>query len=181
MEQWSQEYKRDWACLVLQLFLSLCQEQSRCSLSFSLFLFQFQHSLALVALNLDVTTLTLTTLRPSRLHLPLLPLLPMLPPFSRSPTCTKVPLSYSSYSLSLSLSRLIFFRGWNFFTGPDPTNGLVNYLDQDSATSSGLAYIQPDGTTVLAVDNSTQVPVGANRNSYVSLSLSPLPQFLPLS
>jgi len=139
-----------------------------------------------VPLNLDVITLlrvlTLLLQRLSRPHILLLLLLQIRPLFSLSLTCTKVPLSYSLYSLSLSLSFYfnLFFRGWNFFTGPDPTNGLVNYLDQDSATSSGLAYVQPDGTTVLAVDNTTQVPVGGNRNSYVSLSLFPLPQFLPL-
>jgi hypothetical protein len=58
-----------------------------------------------------------------------------------------------------------FLEGWDFFSGSDPTHGLVQFLDQKSATSAGLAYVQSDGTTVLAVDNTTHVPVGGNRNS----------------
>ena len=42
---------------------------------------------------------------------------------------------------------------------------MVNFLDQGAAASAGLAFVQEDGTTVLAVDDTTQLPVGANRNS----------------
>jgi hypothetical protein len=57
--------------------------------------------------------------------------------------------------------------GWDFFAFSDPTHGMVNFLDQGAAQSAGLAYVQEDGTAVLAVDSHTQLPVGANRNSYV--------------
>ncbi|KAI0697837.1 glycoside hydrolase family 16 protein, partial [Cerioporus squamosus] len=52
--------------------------------------------------------------------------------------------------------------GWNFFTGADPTHGLVKFVDGDEA--SKLAYVQDDGTVVLAVDNSNDL-VNGNRKS----------------
>ncbi len=61
-----------------------------------------------------------------------------------------------------------FFNGFNFFTFPDPTHGLVNYLNQNAARSAGLVYVQSDGTAVMKVDNTTNLPSGVSRNSYVS-------------
>jgi len=58
-----------------------------------------------------------------------------------------------------------FFDGWDFFSAPDPTHGNVNFLNDKDAFSSGLALVQDDNTTVLAVDDTTVLPVGANRNS----------------
>ncbi|KAF8342350.1 concanavalin A-like lectin/glucanase domain-containing protein [Cantharellus anzutake] len=58
-----------------------------------------------------------------------------------------------------------FFDGFDFFTSPDPTHGMVNYLDQNAARNAGLVYVQPDGTVVMKVDNSTNLPYGALRNS----------------
>jgi len=58
-----------------------------------------------------------------------------------------------------------FFDGWEFFNFPDPTHGNVNYLSQQDAFSKGLAFVQPDNTTVLAVDDTTFLPVGGNRDS----------------
>lgn len=57
------------------------------------------------------------------------------------------------------------FSGFNFDDFPDPTHGQVNYLSQSAAQSAGLAYVQSDGTTVLAVDDTTQLGSGQNRNS----------------
>lgn len=56
-----------------------------------------------------------------------------------------------------------FLNEWDFFAGNDPTNGLVEYLSKDQA--SHLAYVQKDGTTVLAVDSTTKLAVGQKRNS----------------
>lgn len=53
---------------------------------------------------------------------------------------------------------------WSFFTGTDPTNGNVNYLSMQDATSQGLAYVDSN-TIVLAVDSWSTVPAGGNRNS----------------
>ncbi|KAF8216627.1 glycoside hydrolase family 16 protein [Mycena galopus ATCC 62051] len=57
------------------------------------------------------------------------------------------------------------FLEWNFFTGPDPTHGNVNYLTQSAAKKANLAFVQTDGTTVLAVDSTTKLSKGQNRNS----------------
>jgi hypothetical protein len=73
--------------------------------------------------------------------------------------------SRSNFTLTDMYKGQTFLDGWDFFTGSDPTNGLVNYVDNNTASSAGLAYVQPDGTTVLAVDNTTKLQVGSNRNS----------------
>ncbi|KAI0272489.1 glycoside hydrolase family 16 protein [Gloeopeniophorella convolvens] len=54
---------------------------------------------------------------------------------------------------------------WQYFTGPDPTNGRVKYLSHADASKAGIAYVQSDNTTVLAVDSTTDLSNGANRNS----------------
>ncbi|KAF9073249.1 glycoside hydrolase family 16 protein [Rhodocollybia butyracea] len=54
---------------------------------------------------------------------------------------------------------------WTFYSSADPTDGLVNYLDSQDAQKNGLAYVQDDGTAVLAVDNYTTLTSGQNRNS----------------
>jgi len=58
-----------------------------------------------------------------------------------------------------------FFDGWDFFTAPDPTHGNVNFLNQQDAFAKGLAFVQDDNTTILAVDDKTVLPVGGNRDS----------------
>ncbi|KLO20267.1 hypothetical protein SCHPADRAFT_992348 [Schizopora paradoxa] len=58
-----------------------------------------------------------------------------------------------------------FFDDWNFYTGPDPTNGLVHFLDQNDALAQGLAYVQDDGKVIMKGDNTTVLPVGTNRSS----------------
>ena len=58
-----------------------------------------------------------------------------------------------------------FRSGWNFFTGDDPTSGQVTYLDQQDATSKGLAFVQSDGTIKIGVDSTTQLSSGQPRNS----------------
>jgi hypothetical protein len=55
---------------------------------------------------------------------------------------------------------------WDFYGYYDNlTAGNVNYLNQADATSQNLAYVTPQGTAIIKVDNSTDVPVGKNRNS----------------
>jgi hypothetical protein len=34
-----------------------------------------------------------------------------------------------------------FFSGWNFFTGSDPTNGIVQFLDQATAVRVSLLAV----------------------------------------
>lgn len=57
---------------------------------------------------------------------------------------------------------------FTFFTASDPTHGMVDYVSKSEATSSGLAFVQDDGTIVLGVDDTTQLKVGENRKSYVT-------------
>lgn len=48
---------------------------------------------------------------------------------------------------------------------------MVNYLSQADAEAAGLVYLQSDGAFVLAVDSTTTLGAGENRNSFVCLSL----------
>ncbi|KAF8202300.1 glycoside hydrolase family 16 protein [Pholiota molesta] len=58
-----------------------------------------------------------------------------------------------------------FLNDWDFFSDEDPTHGNVNYQTRDNAIQKGLAFVQADGTTVLKVDNFSNVGVGGNRDS----------------
>ncbi|KAJ7043721.1 glycoside hydrolase family 16 protein [Mycena alexandri] len=57
------------------------------------------------------------------------------------------------------------FLDWDFFSASDPTHGNVNFLTKSEATSKGLAYVQADGTTILATDSTTKLKAGDNRDS----------------
>lgn len=70
-----------------------------------------------------------------------------------------------TFKLEDDYSGQNFFDGWTFFDAQDPTNGAVNYLSQSDAVKAGLAYVQSDNTTVLAVDDYTTLQSGQNRNS----------------
>ncbi|EIW58553.1 glycoside hydrolase family 16 protein [Trametes versicolor FP-101664 SS1] len=69
----------------------------------------------------------------------------------------------TAYKLADRFEGQSFFDGWDFFTDADPTNGLVNYVSGDAA--SKLAYVQDDGTAVIAVDDTSDVAAGGKRNS----------------
>ncbi|EMD39259.1 glycoside hydrolase family 16 protein [Gelatoporia subvermispora B] len=71
----------------------------------------------------------------------------------------------NAYQLTDHFQGQSFFDDWEFFNQADPTGGYVNFLDQQAASQAGLAYVQSDNTTVLAVDDTTQLSVGQNRNS----------------
>ncbi|KAG1803909.1 glycoside hydrolase family 16 protein [Suillus plorans] len=59
-----------------------------------------------------------------------------------------------------------FINDWDFFTGSDPTSGNVNYQSKLEAQSKGLAYVNDcDNSTVLAVDSTSAVAPGSNRDS----------------
>lgn len=70
-----------------------------------------------------------------------------------------------AYKLEDMYKGQTFLDGWDFFTGPDPTHGLVRYVNAEEAAASKLAFVQADNTTVLAVDDTNRVAVGSNRNS----------------
>ncbi|KAI0040962.1 glycoside hydrolase family 16 protein [Auriscalpium vulgare] len=54
---------------------------------------------------------------------------------------------------------------WGYFTGSDPTHGSVNFVSQSDAVKKGLAFVRPDNVAVLAVDNTTDLSPGQNRNT----------------
>ncbi|KZT63752.1 glycoside hydrolase family 16 protein [Daedalea quercina L-15889] len=57
------------------------------------------------------------------------------------------------------------FLSWTFYDSSDPTGGLVTYLDAQSAIDNGLATVDCDNVTTLAVDANQTVATGGNRNS----------------
>lgn len=80
-------------------------------------------------------------------------------PSSTTSTGTSTPSStaQSDWQLAESYSGNTFFSGWNFFTGGDPTNGIVQYVDQATAQSSNLTSINSDGNLIMRVDTTPQV------------------------
>jgi len=71
------------------------------------------------------------------------------------------PTSSSSWKLIESHSGSNFFDGWDFFTEGDPTHGIVNFLDQNAASSAGL--INSTGNAIMRVETTPSVP--GNRKS----------------
>ncbi|KAG2072673.1 glycoside hydrolase family 16 protein [Suillus decipiens] len=58
-----------------------------------------------------------------------------------------------------------FFDTFDFYTGPDPTNGLVTFVDEQTAFRDGLAYVTSDNKVVMRGDNTTELSYGVNRSS----------------
>jgi len=50
-----------------------------------------------------------------------------------------------------------FFSGWDFFTGGDPTHGVVQFIDQGTAQSNNLAQVNSQGNAIMAVETTPQV------------------------
>ncbi|KIJ64383.1 glycoside hydrolase family 16 protein [Hydnomerulius pinastri MD-312] len=72
----------------------------------------------------------------------------------------------ASYHLVMDHSGQNFFNGWNFIDNWDnTTNGDVNFIDQQDATSQKLAYVSGTGNAIIKVDNSTNVLYPNKRNS----------------
>lgn len=58
-----------------------------------------------------------------------------------------------------------FFDTFDFYTGSDPTNGMVTFVDQQTAMNDNLAYVTSDNKVIMRGDNTTQLAYGVNRNS----------------
>ncbi|KAF8912952.1 concanavalin A-like lectin/glucanase domain-containing protein [Gymnopilus junonius] len=71
--------------------------------------------------------------------------------------------SSSPWKLISSYQGNSFFDGWDFFTDPDPTEGIVQYIDQNTAVTSGLLEINSQGNAVMRVE--TTPVVSGNRRS----------------
>ena len=53
-----------------------------------------------------------------------------------------------------------FFGGFNFFTGPDPTEGFVDYVDEATARSTNLINGSSTSTVQWGVDVNNKTPNG---------------------
>ncbi|KAJ5925311.1 hypothetical protein N7454_007950 [Penicillium verhagenii] len=72
----------------------------------------------------------------------------------------------SQYELVETWQGQEFFDYFHFYTGADPTNGWVTYLDQASAESSGLVKVTDRGTVYIGVDHQTTLSTtGKGRDS----------------
>jgi hypothetical protein len=80
---------------------------------------------------------------------------------------------YVSLTLFKIVTRLMVFHlpsDWDFYTGSDPTGGNVIYQNKSAAQSKGLAYVNDsDYSTVLAVDSTSTVAAGGDRDSCVTI------------
>lgn len=84
---------------------------------------------------------------------------------SPTPVPTPAPSPSTPWSISQSYSGSNFLSGWDFFTYPDPTHGMVNFLDSDAAHAAGLVSTTSNGATIMKVDNTTWLGNGQYRNS----------------
>jgi hypothetical protein len=74
--------------------------------------------------------------------------------------------SHGAYNIARDYSGSSFFSDWDFYgTYDNLTNGDVIYLDQADAMSQKLAYVTSQGTAIIKVDNTTDVPYNIKRNS----------------
>ena len=70
------------------------------------------------------------------------------------------------YHLSEKWHADTFMEHIKFFHAKDPTNGYVNYVDQQTAEKNGLFKIQSDGSLYMGVDHTTTLdPNGKGRDS----------------
>lgn len=65
----------------------------------------------------------------------------------------------SAWTLQSTASGSSFFDSFTFFTGADPTNGFVDYVDEATATSSGLIYTLGE-QVIIKADNTTTTSTG---------------------
>lgn len=79
---------------------------------------------------------------------------------SSSPVETNTKYPAQSYSLVKSYCNGgSFFEEFTFYTGDDPTHGFVQYVDQGTASSSGLIS-EKNGVVYLAPDSTNVAPSG---------------------
>ncbi|OQD71734.1 hypothetical protein PENPOL_c001G03858 [Penicillium polonicum] len=67
------------------------------------------------------------------------------------------PVAATTYSLVENWQGKNFLDYFNFHVGSDPTNGFVNYLDKETAESSGLVKVTDSGSVYLGVDHATKL------------------------
>lgn len=70
----------------------------------------------------------------------------------------------SSYTLQDAYNTTNFFQSFDFFNGPDPTSGFVNYVSASAANTTGLAGFS-NNAVLLGVDHKTLNPPAPGRAS----------------
>ncbi|KAF8349821.1 glycoside hydrolase family 16 protein, partial [Amanita rubescens] len=65
--------------------------------------------------------------------------------------------SASPWKLAESHQGANFFDGWSFFVGPDPTNGVVTYVNQATGQENNLVEINSAGHAVMRVETTPNV------------------------
>lgn len=92
-----------------------------------------------------------------------------------------VPVAHAA-TLTKSYAGPSFFDDWTFTNAPDttthgqalyaslsslgyPLTSRRRYVDRETAAANGLAYVNPAGQAIIAVDDTTWLPAGALRNS----------------
>ena len=76
-----------------------------------------------------------------------------------------------NYSMCQEWSGSDFFNHFYWWSGPDPTHGLVDYVNQDVSRRSNLSYVdQNTGNFVLNVDTGDPVPRNGNWSHLVRRS-----------
>ncbi|KAI0331370.1 hypothetical protein GY45DRAFT_1322414 [Cubamyces sp. BRFM 1775] len=77
------------------------------------------------------------------------------------------PSALAAYNFAKEYTGSSFFDGWDFGNGTydSTTHGHVNYLNESSATSQKLAYVNDAGHAIIRVDDFSFVPWEQKRNS----------------
>ncbi|KAI0482992.1 glycoside hydrolase family 16 protein [Xylariaceae sp. FL0804] len=75
--------------------------------------------------------------------------------------------SQAAYAIQDMYDSTNFFEGFDFFTGPDPTNGYVQYVDATQANETSLAGYA-NNAVYLGVDYQTSNPTGGRGSVRVS-------------
>ncbi|PCH36331.1 glycoside hydrolase family 16 protein [Wolfiporia cocos MD-104 SS10] len=84
---------------------------------------------------------------------------------AHSPTYMRRASNYTLQNKFVGEDFLYVASNWNFFSESDPTSGLVQYLDADAAEAAGLATVDCNNVTTLAVDTNETVSIGGLRKS----------------
>ncbi|THH02876.1 hypothetical protein EW026_g16 [Hermanssonia centrifuga] len=83
---------------------------------------------------------------------------------SRSQTLASTNGTTSVWIIEDTYAGETFFDTFDFFTGPDPTHGTVNYTTEEFAFANGLAFVT-DNIVYMKGDNTTWLAPNVNRNS----------------
>ncbi|KAG6038579.1 hypothetical protein E4U41_004029 [Claviceps citrina] len=73
----------------------------------------------------------------------------------------------AGYQLETTYDTTNFFKSFDFFTGEDPTQGFVDYVDRETANKEGLAGYAKGGI-FMGVDHTTKYPPNGRKSVRVT-------------